>query len=68
MTTALCWVIINYTLLSFCYIYILHKFIVNFVLPRANFRARTIHNAITGAGTDEVCNCTKNGLILIDNN
>lgn len=28
-------------------------FLVNLVLPRANFVARTIHNAITGAGTDE---------------
>jgi len=28
-------------------------FLVNLVLPRANFIARTIHNAITGAGTDE---------------
>jgi annexin A7/11 len=28
--------------------------LVNLVLPRANFIARTIHNAITGAGTDEV--------------
>jgi len=27
--------------------------LVNLSLPRANFRARTIHNAIAGAGTDE---------------
>jgi len=27
--------------------------LVNLVLPRSNFAARTIHNAITGAGTDE---------------
>jgi len=27
--------------------------LVNLVLPRANFTARTVHNAITGAGTDE---------------
>jgi len=27
--------------------------LVNLSLPRANFAARTIHNAITGAGTDE---------------
>jgi hypothetical protein len=29
-------------------------FLINLVLPRANFVARTIHNAITGAGTDEL--------------
>jgi annexin A7/11 len=27
--------------------------LIDLVLPRANFSARTIHNAITGAGTDE---------------